>query len=362
MPGGYPAQYPQLPYVAEVPGTPFTPEHRTPARTPMEPCEGAQILARVGSEVILASEVLPAIDELLARYKDRIPSYQLEPQRRLLIEQQLKVPIETRLIYLDACRKIPKENLPKIEKTLGEQFEKSELPKMMKDANVETRGELDQKLRGMGTSLERRKQAFVQRALAQSWVHEQLKLDEEMTYDEMLEYYRQHLEDFDRPVRARWEELMVRLSKYRSKEEAYAAIAQMGNQTLAGVPLAEVAKSRSDGPTASEGGVRDWTHKGSLVCEELDRALFGLPVGQLSPILESENGLHIIRVTERELGGRLPFAEAQAEIRPKIRQQRAKRQWEAYVARLREQIPVWTIFDDQAQGEQVSGRDGLPRR
>jgi hypothetical protein len=305
---------------------------------------------------------LPAIDELLAPYKDRIPSRQLELQRKLLIEQQLKVPIETRLIYLDACRKIPKENLPHVEKTLGEQFEKSELPKMLKDTNVETRWELDQKLRGMGTSLERRKQAFVQRALAQSWAHEQLKLDEEMTYDEMLEYYRQHLEEFDRPVRARWDELMVRLSKYRSKEEAHAAIVQMGNQVLAGVPFADVAKGRSDGPTASEGGVRDWTHQGSLVCEELDRALFGLPVGQLSPILESDDGLHIIRVTERELGGRTPFAEAQAEIRPKIRQQRAKRQWEAYVARLREQIPVWTIFDGQAGGEQVSGRKVLPRR
>jgi parvulin-like peptidyl-prolyl isomerase len=335
---------------------------RPAAARELELCEGAQILARVGSEVILASEVLPAIDELLTRYKDRIPSYQFEQQRRLLIEQQLNVPIETKLIYLDARRKIPKENLPQIEKTLGEQFEKNELPKMMKNANVETRRELDRKLRSMGTSLERRKQAFIQRALAQSWAHQQLSFDEEIAYDQMLEYYRQHLDEFERPVRARWEELTVRFSKYRSKEEAYAALARMGNEVLAGVPWGEVARKLSDGTTAAEGGVRDWTHRGSLVCGELDRALFALPVGQLSPILESENGWHIIRVTERELGGRVPFAEAQAEIRPKIRQERVRRQWQAYVARLREQIPVWTIFGDQARGEQVSGRENAPRR
>ena len=92
---------------------------------------------------------------------------------------------------------------------------------------------------------------------------------------------------------------MVRIDKYRSKTDAYAAIACMGNQVLAGKPLAQVAKAQSDGPTADQGGLRDWTGKGSLVAQQLDLALFGLPVGQLSPILESESGYHIIRVVER---------------------------------------------------------------
>jgi parvulin-like peptidyl-prolyl isomerase len=383
-PGGYPAKYPQIPNAVQTPypqmpnamgtpnwripnavGIPWAEggfEQQSPAPAQMEPCEGALILARVGSEVVLASEVLPAVNEVIARYKDRIPPNQLELQRRLLIEQQLAVPIETKLIYLDARRTIPKENLPRIEEKLGEEFEKTELKKMLKSAGVDTRRELDRKLRSMGTSLERRKQAFIQRALAQSWVHQQVNLDEEVTYDQMLEYYRQHLAEFEKPARARWEELMARFSEYPTREEAYAATVRMGNQVRAGVPWAEVARSLSNGTTASEGGLRDWTHRGSLVCEQLDQALFGLPVGELSPILESENGLHIIRVTERELAGRVPFADAQAAIRPKIRQERAKQQLRAYVARLREQIPVWSIFDNEARDEQLSGRGGPPRR
>jgi len=382
--GGYSLEYPQIPNALEAPypqmpnvvGPPYSqmanaleppradrgPEGQPPAATPMEPCEGAQILARVGSEVILASEVLPAVDEALAPYKDRIPSHQLQRQRWLLIEQQLTVPIETRLIYLDARRSIPEENLPRIEETLSEQFEKSELKKMMKRANVQTRRELDRKLRSMGTSLQRRKQAFIQRTLAQSWAHQQLDFDEEITYDQMLEYYRRHLAEFQKPARARWEELMVRFSKHPIKADAYAALAQMGNRVVAGAAFAEVARSTSDGTTAAEGGLRDWTHRNSLVCEALDQALFGLPVGRLSPILESENGLHIIRVTRREPARCAPFPEAQAEIRPKIREQRAKEHLQAYVARLKKQIPVWTIFDDQPRDEQLSGRDGRPRR
>ena len=67
----------------------------------------------------------------------------------------------------------------------------------------------------------------------------------------------------------------------------------MGNQVFAGAPFAEVAKAGSDGVTAAAGGQRDWTNKGSLACQELDRALFGLPVGQLSPIIEGPTGFHI---------------------------------------------------------------------
>ena len=142
----------------------------------------------------------------------------------------------------------------------------------------------------------------MQKTISQQWIHQKVKPDDEITHEEMLgSGIRAHLREFEKPPRARWEELMVRLSKYPSSEAAYAALAAMGNEVaLAGRPLAEVAKARSDGPTAADGGARDWTNQGSLAAEQLDRALFALPPGRLSPILESKTGLHIIRVLERE--------------------------------------------------------------
>ena len=358
IPNAARVQYPYPPYAAEVPISGPAPQGEPPPAAQMELVEGAIILARVGPEVILGSEVLPAVNDIIARNKDRIPPHRLQQQRRLLIEQQLQVPIESKLIYLDAREKIPEENLPRIEESLGEQFEKEELQKLMERSKVQTRWELEEKLRSMGTSLQRRKTAFVQRALAQTWLHQQLNLDEETTYDQMWEYYRVHAAEFERPARARWEELTVSFSKYRSKAESHAAIARMGNQVLAGVSLEEVAGRLSDGSTAAQGGLRDWTRKGSLVSAVLDEALFGLQVGRLSPILETEDGFHIIRVTRRELAHRISFAEAQAEIRQKVRQQRTETQLRKYVADLRKQIPVWTIFDDQTRDEQLSERDG----
>ena len=49
-----------------------------------------------------------------------------------------------------------------------------------------------------------------------------------------------------------------------------------------------------------------------------------LPIGSLSPILESETGLHIIRVVERRQAGRTPFLDVQNEIRKKMMDERFK--------------------------------------
>jgi len=312
----------------------------------IQPCKGQEIIGRVGNEAILESEVAGMVNEIIEMNKDRIPPDQLEKQRELLIKQRLKNIIETKLIAQDAKHSIPEEGWPHIEKQILKQYEDVELERMMKKAGAGTAREFDQKLRALGTSLDREKKAYVERTLAQQWVRQQIKRDDEITYDQMVVYYRNHQNEFTAPARARWEQLMVRYAKYPTKVAAFDAIAQLGNQVLGGRPFAEVAKAGSDGPTAPQGGIRDWTAKGGLVNEELDKALFNLPVGQMSPIIQGPDGYHIIRVTVREDEAVRPFLEAQVDIRQKIIEQRSQKQFREYMAKLERRTPVWTIYGD----------------
>ncbi len=345
---------PQSPPPATYPPPAPTQPHPDPAgyRQPYQPdygalvpCEEAQKIAQVGELSVLYSEVKGRVDEVMEKNKDRIPASQIEMQRKLLTQQLLKNLIETKLIYNDARRSIPEENFPQVEKSLAEQFDNAELKNMMKRAKVATRQELEAKLRTMGTSLQREKRAFAERTLSRQWVRQKIKPNEEITVDQMWAYYNEHIADFQKPGRVRWQQLTARFSKHPSKQVAYAAIGQMGNRVLARVPMDQVAKAESDGTTASDGGLRDWTFRNSLVSEVLDRAIFELPVGQLSPILEDATGYHIIRVTEREEDSQTSFPDAQPEIRPKITQRRNQEQLQAYLAKLRKNTRVWTIFD-----------------
>ena len=320
----------------------------------VKPCDGSRIIARVGSDAILESEVAGAVNEFLETNKERIPPSQWEEVRHALIKQRLKPLIETKLIFQDAKRTIPAEGWPQVEQQLSKHFEDVEQEKLMKKAGAGTLREFDQKLRALGTSLEREKRAFSERSLAQEWVRQQIKPDEEPNLDQLMAYYRQHQDEFTTPTRAQWEELMVSFAKYPDKAATYDAIARLGNRVLGGASFAEVAKAASDGATAADGGQWKWTTKGALVCEALDQVLFTWPVGQMSPIIEGPTGFHIIRVTEREETTVKPFREAHDDIQKKIVQERSDKRLREYMAKLEARTPVWTILDDDASQSQIA--------
>jgi parvulin-like peptidyl-prolyl isomerase len=344
---------------------PFAPSMATQIGPPLggggvaapQPIAAGQIIARVGSERILAGDVLPQVNRILEDNQDQIPPQQVEEARRYLIQQHLKPMIQQKLVYAEAKRSIPAESFANVEKRLVEQFEKNTLAELYEKTETSDPLALDAKLQEMGASLIQLRRNYMEQALASHWISGQIDNDREITRDEMLDYYQQHAEDFRFDSKARWEELMVRPELFPSKAAAYAALAEMGNQVLRGVPLADIARQASQGVTAGEGGQYDWTHQGSLVSSETDVALFSLPVGQMSQIFEDQFGFHIIRVIERQLSGQVPFEEAQASIREEIRSVRRDEQVEQYLAKLSETVRVWTIFDDEPE-TQIGAADG----
>jgi hypothetical protein len=308
--------------------------------------DGAKVIARVGPEVILAADIMPVVNDWLARNAEKYPPDQLEEARLYLIRHALKGLIDTKILVVRVRQKVPKEGYERIMEKLGGIFEKEELPKLMERAGVAARAELEAKLRELGSSVERERAAFCERMLAQQWVRQQIDLEPEITHQQMLDYYQQHREQFEYPARVRWEMLLVRFDSYPSKAEAYRAIAAMGNAVLNGEPFAEVARRGSEGATAKDGGAYDWTTRGSLRSKIIDEAIFTLPVGQLSRILEDERGFVIVRVIERQEAGRIPFEDAQAQIRQRLKQEHIERQIKKYLDEARKGIKVWTVFDD----------------
>jgi len=312
----------------------------------------AQVVARVGSEVILASDRDAQLAEILTKQKMQIPPDQKEEIYAVLNRQMLQQMINTKLVYNDAMRTIPKEGITQITANINQGFDKEQLPELMKTNSATTRQELEEKLRAKGTSLDSVRRMYFEQVLTHEWMRQQVKTEEQVPLANVLGYYQEHLDDYKFTAQARWEELMVSFDRYSNKAAAFAALADMGNQVMQGAPFSEVAKARSQGPTAADGGGYDWTNQGSLSSKELDQALFGLalPLNSLSQIIESKNGFYIIRVLERKPGGKKSFEDAQGEIKKKIKEDNHDKQVKKYLDELRQKTPVWTIYDDQPGG------------
>lgn len=320
----------------------------SPAGNQFEP---AKIIAIVGDEHILMGDILPNVNQALEPYEGKVPPSELEKQREMLIKRLLIGSIENKLVYLDFLRLVPADKVPEIHKNIHKKFDTERVPDLLEKTKLNSSVELDSKLRGYGSSLAKSRRLFTEQVLAHSMVGRNIKIDPEVTHEEMVAHYREHKADYEVPAKVRWEELMADFSKFPSRadtpsrDQAFAAVAAMGNEVLRGAKFDAVAKRGSHGFTSEQGGYHDWTTKGSLRSKVLDEAIFTLPEGRLSQILEDDLGVYIVRVIERRAAGHIPFLEAQVEIKQDIIKKKQDKDRQVYLEKLRKRTPVWTIYD-----------------
>jgi hypothetical protein len=341
--------------------------------TPIGPSDaaniyGCEVIARIDGQIVQACEVLWHVNKRIEQNQDRIPPEQVGQIRQELLRLEVGGLLDRKLLYGEFLHSNPAaaENLPQIVEKLREPFQKREVPMLMKELDVQTPVELERELTRLGSSMADVRQAFNEKAIASEWLRTQIKINEQVTPDELLAYYQSHLSDYDEPTRVRWEELVVRKSRFDSPAEAYAEIANLGNEVwrraaakseLRGPAFIEVAKARSDGYRAKEnGGQHDWTAQGALKIEAIDRALFTLQVGQMSNILVTDDAFYIVRVLERKEAGRKPFTEVQSEIRERLKEERFNKKMEEYLGQLRKNARVWTAFTGNISAEELIAR------
>jgi parvulin-like peptidyl-prolyl isomerase len=357
----------------------------------MEPFDLAKIVAQVGDQYILKGELIADANLLLMKDFARLEQLPEEERsqtrsallasRDALVEQLLSQAIERKLTYLEFVRTLPippdkkkeEEQWRKIRKNVGEEFYKQlgemaqkvresgqeqyaalvrkdyqlfRIALVMKDMNIESPEDprLELVLRENGTSIYSQQQAFMERLLGRTAIGRKLNLNPEITHDQILAYYREHIVEHQVPTRARWEQLTLLFSRFRTKEEAGEMIAKLGNQLVwGGTQFFSVAQKYSQEKNAEKGGYHDWTTLGDLrISKELSNAIFSIPLNELSEIIVDDEGLHIIRVLEREQAHVIPFMKAQVDIKENLRVETVNKSYNECVAKLREITPIWT--------------------
>ena len=82
-----------------------------------------------------------------------------------------------------------------------------------------------------------------------------------------------------------------------TKVEALQYIEELKSKILSGSKFSEVAAEFSDCPSAEKGGDLGMFNRGTMV-EAFDIAAFGLEVGEISEVIETEFGYHLIFRTQ----------------------------------------------------------------
>lgn len=154
----------------------------------------------------------------------------------------------------------------------------------------------------------------------------------QVTRDESQSYYNQHRDQYRVSEQAKVSHILIKTplpgpdGKVDEKgvAEAQRRAVDLLKQLKAGAKFEDLAKKYSEDPgSAKEGGSLGWIGKGRTV-PEFEKAAFSLPKGQISDLVKSSYGFHIIRVDDRQDAHMKTLDEVKDQIEPILRQQKAQ--------------------------------------
>ena len=153
-------------------------------------------------------------------------------------------------------------------------------------------------------------------------------------------------ESSDATVRYRARHLMLQYplqATAAQRDSVRSRLGELRAQIVGGASFEDLARRFSqDRGSASNGGDLGYFSAGDMV-RPFEDALNGLEPGQVSEVVETPMGLHLIRLEDRE---RPPLEEMAGQLRDQLRQERAQQAESLFVAGVEERAGVLSVVED----------------
>lgn len=144
-----------------------------------------------------------------------------------------------------------------------------------------------------------------------------------VTDDDVNSYYQSHLSDYRLQDRAHVQHILFKTTGKTPAEVA--AIEKTATTVLdqikAGKDFSELAKQYSDDTSAQKGGDIGWIVRGQTV-KEFEDAAFSMKPGQVSGLIKTIYGIHILKVLDRQMAHLQSLDEVKNNIRQKLEKQK----------------------------------------
>jgi peptidyl-prolyl cis-trans isomerase C len=175
------------------------------------------------------------------------------------------------------------------------------------------------------------------RAMIQAFYRDEIEGQVQVTDEDIREYYEEHPEQFHQEETVRARHIMV---SSRQKAE------ELRRRLLDGEVFVDLARAESeDAATAQAGGLLGyitWDGRVKTVGNDPDfvETVMNLKAGQVSDIIETDKGYHLVKVEEHIEEGTKPLEEVSENIRQRLIPQMTRERFEETVQSLREEYNV----------------------
>lgn len=292
-----------------------------------------KVAAVVNRDIITLSEVQQRAAPELSRLNAADPSKRAE-MRAQLMKTALDTLIGEKLMEAQIAE-------------LGISATEGQVDELVNDVrrqnNLTEPGQLEEALTAEGLTMPKYRDILRKRILRDQLLRAKVGPKVKVTEEDLKAAYNQYAraEGEDSEVHAR--HILVSVDPKATEEQVAAArkkaegIAQEARRE--GMDFASLARARSEGPSAADGGDLGWFKRGVMVAA-FEKVAFNLKEGEVSEPVRTNFGWHVLKVEERRSVAAAPYEEMRPKLESKLVEQKTEKFLEQYVQELRQKASV----------------------
>jgi peptidyl-prolyl cis-trans isomerase C len=210
---------------------------------------------------------------------------------------------------------------------------------------------IEVQLKAQGLTREQWEKQNIERAVIRPVLERELNIL--VKDDEARKYYAENPARFEEPEKVRASHILLstmdsatrRELPLSEKEAKRKKIEELLKRIRAGEDFAALAKEFSE-DTGSRGGGGEYTFARGQTMPEFEAAAFSLALNQVSDVVTTPNGYHLIKLLERRPAKKLEYDRVAADLKDFLKQQAIQKQAPAYLEKLRQEAGV-EILDEK---------------
>ncbi|MBA7650191.1 Chaperone SurA [subsurface metagenome] len=195
-----------------------------------------------------------------------------------------------------------------------------------------------------------------------------------VTEDDAKKYYSENTNEFEIPEQVRASHILIKpaptaalrqqgvgadpnADPNEAKAKARAKTEDLLKRIKGGADFAELARANSGCPSSKQGGDLNFFSSGQMV-PAFEKAAFELKVGQVSDIVETRFGYHIIKVTDHKDPNNITFEQAKGDIENTLTQKKQGELAREYIESLKAKANI--VYPPGKEPTSVTGRPSRP--
>lgn len=291
---------------------------------------GGEVAAKVNGAPIYATDVALAV----TRTQQEAALTGQEPDPAKAAEDRaaaLDVLIQNELLFQEAARLGYQADAAGVEETLASiasQF-----------ANA---GKFDEALAQMGISRDVLRRDLERAESVQKMIEQTIEREVVVKAEEVRAFFDSNPQLFVDPEQVRARHILILLGEdatEAARAEARRTLEGLQRRARQGESFEALAQKYSQDPSASEGGDLGYFYRGQMV-GPFEEAAFALKVGEVSDVVATPFGLHLIQLVDRKPEGQLPFDRVEVSLTQYLHRQRVDEAVDALVRQLRDKAKI----------------------